>query len=90
MQVMDMNHHTSLRPLKPPELVPNERDLFHDAVKIDPLESLSPSMKTKFDEARTTVAAAQNKYAADQPGSDVVVIPLGTSSAAPTKYRNGT
>ena len=89
VEVMDPNHRTTLRPPKAPEIIPVERDIFHEAVKADPSLSLSQEMKTKFEEAKAAVTAAQSNYLAKEPGSDVVVVPFGTGSASPSKYRNG-
>lgn len=88
-QVMDKNHHTSMRPLTPPKIASCEFDKFHEAVKADPSDSLSPGMKAKFEEARAAVDTAQSSHSQELPGSDVTIIPFGTSSASPTKYRNG-
>ena len=54
---------------------------------------LSPAAFEKFKDARATAKATptgrSNPYSRLVNGDDVRVIPLGTSSALPSKYRNG-
>jgi ribonuclease Z len=46
--------------------------------------------KSRFSEAKKAVAEfAKSCLSAPKPGSDVIITPLGTSSACPTKFRNG-
>jgi len=50
---------------------------------------MSPAAFEKFEEARATARAAPDPSFRPANGDHVKVIPLGTSSAAPSKYRNG-
>jgi len=50
---------------------------------------LSPAAFEKFKEARATARTAPNPSFKRANGDHVKVIPLGTSSALPSKYRNG-
>ena len=50
---------------------------------------LSPAAFKKYEEARATARAAPSPSFKRANGDHVKVIPLGTSSALPSKYRNG-
>ena len=92
-QPLHTMHHISMRPLKAPEILPAGYDKFHAAAKLTPEESLSTGMRTKFEEARKTIEGVEKENGGGEGenmvGKDVVVIPLGTSSSTPSKYRNG-
>ena len=51
---------------------------------------LSPAAFEKFEEAKAAARAAPKHSLTRVSGDHVKVIPLGTSSALPSKYRNGT
>lgn len=83
-----------MRPPAPPvqETFAEDVDLFHPAVS-----SQNPSLRTlptltlqRFAEGKKITEDHLNSGSVNIPnGADVGVIPLGTGSAIPTKYRNG-
>jgi ribonuclease Z len=85
-----MRAHTTIdiRPPRPPlrDSEAEANDLFHPAVLSGEPPSLSDAAKTQFSEARAHVDEAT---VPDAVGKDVAVITLGTGSAIPSKYRNG-
>ena len=101
--VMAAGMHTGVRPIIPPK-VWDSGENFHPAAKelaaiheVKGIEFdkkiLSPAAFEKFEEARAAVKATPvctNPPTRRANGDDVKVIPLGTSSALPSKYRNGT
>ncbi|PFH48651.1 hypothetical protein AMATHDRAFT_64951 [Amanita thiersii Skay4041] len=113
--VMTASHSIKLRPFEPPEILVNEKDKFHPAVKGLTPNSLPPTTAEKFAAAKQSVENAElekrrqrgqrgswsegegesesesESEAGRKPsrrGKDVGVLPLGTGSAMPTKYRN--
>ncbi|KAJ7573869.1 hypothetical protein C8J56DRAFT_1173192 [Mycena floridula] len=79
-----------IRPSAPPALHRiNTIDQFHVAATNNfPLAIESATLQS-FNEAKDRIAAAEKESAnVTGPGADVVVLPLGTGSALPTKYRN--
>ena len=61
-----------------------------DIVQSSEFVSLSDLTRKRFSEAKNAVAEfSKSGRVSKQPGCDVVITPLGTSSACPTKYRNG-
>lgn len=77
-----------------PRLLPgaDEGDRFHPAIQSPEDLSLPFLTNKEFTEAKEAVARVSNgsgPATEHLPGSNIVVTPLGTSSAVPTKYRNG-
>lgn len=86
MTLLRSNLHISIRPPKPPIIV-DRYDLFHPAATLSPV--VIPALtQQQFCEAQAKVCVADVDRAAF-PGSDVTILPLGTGSALPSKYRNG-
>ncbi|KZT20914.1 hypothetical protein NEOLEDRAFT_1172230 [Neolentinus lepideus HHB14362 ss-1] len=86
------NTLVSIRPPRPPVLDPEaeERDPFHPCL-LNPAENpiLSDQTRESFEKTREEVRRREGEMMGrKKPGDDVVVMPLGTSSAAPTKVRN--
>ncbi|KAF7972807.1 hypothetical protein HWV62_16994 [Athelia sp. TMB] len=66
-----------------------EKDMFHPAAESQVPLALSDATAKRFQEAKNAVLEYASHYdIAETPGSEVIVTPLGTSSAVPTKYRN--
>lgn len=89
---MRANTRHGVRPVQPPvySKIAEEKDTFHPAVQSSSALSLPDLTTKRFTEAKSAVAEyAKSGLVSPRPGSDVVVTPLGTSSAVPTKYRNG-
>lgn len=85
------NTRYGVRPMHDPRLLPGaeDGDRFHPAIR-SPEDFPLPHLTNKeFSDAREVVAKLSNSSWPVTPGSDIVVTPLGTSSAVPTKYRNG-
>lgn len=81
-----------VRPLQPPihDQIAEEYDKFHPVVTSPTPVSLPPATLAAFSDARARIKADQESHPEPQkPGDDVVILPLGTSSALPSKYRNG-
>ncbi|KAL0960609.1 hypothetical protein HGRIS_005641 [Hohenbuehelia grisea] len=90
---MTANILVKMRPFSPPspEVFDNDdkRDLFHSAVVSSTPHSLPPLTKTRFTEAQAAIQAHSTQaLGREQNGKDVKLIPLGTGSALPSKYRN--
>ncbi|KAF8506255.1 beta-lactamase-like protein [Gautieria morchelliformis] len=87
------DHFVAMKPAKAPVLPADDDgiDLFHPAIQKGGDRNVSSLLKPKtietFHEARQTVARDSSSRV-PQPGDDVRVTPLGTSSAMPSKYRN--
>ena len=81
----------SVRPLKAP--IPDKlarEDDFNPLAESNTLPELSKSVGEKFAAAKARIVQRVGRGSpASQPGDDVVVIPLGTGSAIPTRLRNG-
>ena len=88
---MASNLYMNMRPPAPPiiENLPGDGDRFHPAVKKSSSLDLSPLTSEKFAAARLNVANAIEKGIDVPKGAGVGVLPLGTGSALPSKYRNG-
>ncbi|TRM58741.1 hypothetical protein BD626DRAFT_410082 [Schizophyllum amplum] len=90
---MTFDTHLTMRPPGPPVRDPHALDRFHPVVEASvststPVE-LTPSTRAAFELARSVAAKRIAEGALPRlPGSDVTVLPLGTSSAVPSKYRN--
>lgn len=86
------NTSLHVRPLRPP--MPDENakeDEFNPLAANGSLPALSSSVMEKFAAAQAHVSDRVGRNSpASGPGDDVVVTPLGTGSALPTKMRNGT
>lgn len=66
-------------------------DLFHPAVTSSEPIALPALTLERFAEVKAKVDEFSKSPALQQPkGADVKVLPLGTGSAVPTLYRNGT
>ena len=87
---MERDLSIGLRPPRPPffEVFQKNADTIR-AVAADP-ESVELPASTLNTFAKAKALAASVEPVSAQPGDDVVIIPLGTSSAVPNKYRNGT
>ena len=89
---MRANARHSIRPFHPPayDKLIEEKDLFHPAAESQVPLALSDATAKRFQEAKNAVQEySSHRNIAETPGSEVIVTPLGTSSAVPTKYRNG-
>ena len=91
IHTMASNLYMNMRPPAPPiiENLPGDGDRFHPAVKKSSSLDLSPLTSEKFAAARLNVANAIEKGIDVPEGAGVGVLPLGTGSALPSKYRNG-
>lgn len=91
VSVLSPNILTEMRPTKPPKLNPlaEEIDSFHSGVSQSTPPELPASTLEKFTQAQGLVETFKTKERILQAGDSVTIIPLGTSSALPTKYRNG-
>lgn len=87
---MAANLHLDIRPPRPPKQNPSAEaaDLFHPAITSPTPITLSPALLEQYDVAKREAAQALADRTG-KPGDNVMIIPLGTGSAAPTKYRNG-
>ncbi|KAI0341479.1 hypothetical protein BDW22DRAFT_1359055 [Trametopsis cervina] len=82
-------------PVRPPEPPRNcqlseEDAAFHSALASCTPLTLLPATSSAFATAQQQVLEQQHEGRTPSPGDDVVVTPLGTGSATPTKYRNVT
>ena len=85
---MTTDTQVHIRPPSPPKRDPYAQDKFHPVCQA-PVE-LTPATREAFDKAQAVVSQRIAEGAVPKlPGSDVTVLPLGTSSAVPSKYRNG-
>ncbi|KAL1738920.1 beta-lactamase-like protein, partial [Schizophyllum fasciatum] len=85
--VMTTDTHVTIRPPSPPKLDPYAQDKFHPVCQA-PVE-LTPATREAFDQAQALVAQRiEDGSVPGLPGADVTILPLGTSSAVPSKYRN--
>jgi ribonuclease Z len=104
VQPMVGNQTVSMHPFKPPVIETPVQDKFHPAMKVNEPVNLPQWTARKFRTVKKGVASALNRSRSRSTGSgsesdctpslrrgrDVGVLPLGTGSAAPSKYRNGT
>ena len=80
------------RPYRPPAQPPTlERDPFHSVIQSCMPLMLSGTTLSKFAEAKARVEEAYKNLNDSDPaaGGNVTIVPLGTGSAIPSKYRNG-
>lgn len=67
-----------------------EYDRFHPAVTSPAPTPLPPSTLERFSEAKANIETFRRSGRLPTPkGADVKILPLGTGSAIPSKYRNG-
>lgn len=89
---MQAGLHIDVRPPRPPTLdapIPTH-ETFYAAVSSGAPPDLPLPTLNKFKQAQAAYTALEaNNARIARPGDDVVVVPLGTSSALPNKYRNG-
>ena len=89
---MQPNSYVDIRPPRRVLVDPmlEEKDRFHPAMAANMLPELSLVTKEKFTEAKRTInSLSKPDDVLPDPGDELVVIPLGTSSAICTRYRNG-
>jgi ribonuclease Z len=91
---MPSNLVIQMRPPAPPVQQTFEEggDLFHPAISSQNtnLPTLPTLTLERFADAKKQIEDSLNNGSVNIPkGADVGVIPLGTGSAIPTKYRNG-
>lgn len=89
---MQAGLHIDVRPARPPTLdAPiTAHETFYAAVSSGAPPDLPLPTLNKFKQAQAAYTALEaNNARIARPGDDVVVVPLGTSSALPNKYRNG-
>ncbi|KAH9852566.1 hypothetical protein C2E23DRAFT_826150 [Lenzites betulinus] len=84
------NQVVHVRPLRPPEIDdranPDEFDSFATS---GALQELSESIRQKFAEVNGTIKERVGRRSPSvKPGDDILVTPLGTGSAVPTRSRN--
>lgn len=82
--------NVDIRPPRPPTLDQGclDYDRFHPVVTGAKPLNLPEHVVQAFADAKEAVAKLE--VTPGQASDDVVVVPLGTSSALPSKYRNGT
>jgi len=88
VHVMTANLHVPLRPsglLQSDNFTLNDR--FHPALSGSTFQALPDATIKAFEETKQTVL--RHPLAETQPPSNVKILPLGTGSSIPTKYRNG-
>ncbi|KAI0292916.1 hypothetical protein BC826DRAFT_1017511 [Russula brevipes] len=89
---MKSNIHVDVRPPRRAIVDPlyGEKDKFHPAMAADMPPELSQVTKEKFTKAKRIINSRMETLDSGVPnaGDEVVVIPLGTSSAISTRYRN--
>ena len=90
---MQPNSYVDVRPPRPVAIDPvlREKDKFHPTIAAETPPGLSPVAKEKFRNAQDAVATRLIELDGNVPraGDELVVIPLGTSSAVASRYRNG-
>ncbi|KAF8579988.1 Metallo-hydrolase/oxidoreductase [Ramaria rubella] len=93
MELLRHNHIVGMKPAKAPAIPPDDDgvDLYHPAVQKggdhDISSLLQPKTINAFNDVKKKIAE-ECKERIFQPGDNVTVTPLGTSSAMPSKYRN--
>lgn len=93
MALLRHGHYIPMKPKGAPLLPPDNDgiDLFHPAIQggaYDTSTFLKPKTVAAYQHAQTLVEDKRAQRV-PRPGDDVTIIPLGTSSAMPSKYRNG-
>ncbi|KII91109.1 hypothetical protein PLICRDRAFT_37799 [Plicaturopsis crispa FD-325 SS-3] len=89
--VMRAGMSVDIRPAKAPVMDADftEKDLFHPATQSPVHSLLSDTTRRRFREAQTLVDEFRGRNKKERsPGDDVAIVPLGTASSVPTKYRN--
>lgn len=88
--LMKAELHVDVRPPGQPMLKPltEGRDQFHNTIQSQQPVNLSSLTLVEYSKAQKNAAIALANRE-PKPGDNVVVIPLGTGSAIPSKYRNG-
>lgn len=88
---MHSHNLVEMRPPKPPRTDPlaEEIDPFHVGVSTSTPLALPEPTFAKFAEAQKLVQDYKAVAKPILPGDSVTILPLGTSSALPSKYRNG-
>ena len=88
---MQPNSYVDIRPPRRVLVDPmlEEKDKFHPALAADMLPELSLVTQEKFTEAKGAIISLAKPDDVPDAGDELVVIPLGTSSAITTRYRNG-
>ena len=91
IHIMASNLYMNMRPPASPvtENLPGNGDRFHPAVKKSSSLDLSLLTSEKFAAVRLNVTNAIERGIDVPKGAGVGVLPLGTGSALPSKYRNG-
>lgn len=87
------NTLVSIRPRRPPvnETVNEGFDFFHSVILSPTPLPLPDSTMKQFTAAKAAVGDhVKSGLLVARPGDDVIVTTLGTGSAVPSKYRNGT
>jgi ribonuclease Z len=88
---MRANLSVDLHPPRPPaqNLDAEKSDIFHPAVSSNSFLDLPELTRTRFMEAQAAVQSDSGPQLEGMPGKDVMICPLGTGSAMPSKFRNG-
>ena len=84
--------YIDVRPPRPATLDKSiaAHEMFNASVSTGTPPYLPPPTLNKFRQAKAAYSAIEASNArTPRPGDDVVVVPLGTSSALPNKFRNG-
>jgi ribonuclease Z len=84
---LQANIIVDIHPPRAPVYNTPAHDRFHDAATAETSLVLDESLQQRFREAQVLIESTTPRSPA--PGDDVQVIPLGTGSALPMKYRNG-
>ncbi|KAF9239242.1 hypothetical protein BU15DRAFT_88045 [Melanogaster broomeanus] len=87
---MRTNMLVSMHPPRPPaqNLDAERYDLFHPAISSNSPLVLPELTRTRFTEAQAEVHSHSMPGPEEMPGKDVMICPLGTGSAMPSKFRN--
>ncbi|KIJ09075.1 hypothetical protein PAXINDRAFT_172647 [Paxillus involutus ATCC 200175] len=87
---MRANLSVDLHPPRPPaqNLDAEKSDIFHPAVSSNSFLDLPELTRTRFMEAQAAVQSDSGPQLEGMPGKDVMICPLGTGSAMPSKFRN--
>jgi ribonuclease Z len=88
---MARNLHVVVRPPKPPTLdnQPLADGKYQSMLVSSAPLALPPSTTAAFTNAKEEVSTMEIDERPSRPGDNVVIVPFGTSSAAPSQYRNG-
>ncbi|KIK93173.1 hypothetical protein PAXRUDRAFT_829230 [Paxillus rubicundulus Ve08.2h10] len=88
--IMRTNLLVDLHPPRPPaqNLDAEKYDIFHPAVSSNSFLDLPELTRTRYMEAQAAVQSDNRPQLEGLPGKDVMICPLGTGSAMPSKFRN--